>query len=399
MRENVLYAVVTLLACAVVTLFPWLSFQEAKKQALDAESRLALAYARDVRHRADELGRQAESVINRIARLGYVPCSNEARALLYEIDLTSTYLQAIGYVRNGMLVCSSLGDLPTPLGTTFFQTSNGARLYLDVPLGRQTRSALIAIEQNGIAVIAHRDLPLDTWMERSGVSVAVVHLERPKNARPTIARGHIDSNWVGRLGSKGETTFVDRGYVVAIVRSLRIPSVAIAALPLSDVDARTNQIAARLVPAGFVTGLLVAGMLLLLTRRQLSVASALRYALRHNEFFLRYQPLIDLATGRYVGVEALLRMRRRTGELIGPDLFIPIAEETGLITRLTERVIELIEQDTGNFLALHPDFHIAINISSDDLQSEKLLDAIDRFLERSGATPSNLIVEITERLY
>lgn len=397
MRKNVIYVIVTLLAFAATTFLPWLAFQEAQRQALAAESKLALAYARAVRYRADELGRQAESVINRVAQLGYVPCSNEARALLYEIDLTSTYLQAIGYVRNGMLVCSSLGDLPTPLGSTFFRTSNGARLYLDVPLGHQTRSALIAIEQNGIAVIAHRDLPLDTWMEKSGVSVAVIHLERPKSARPAIARGHIDSNWAGRLGSRGETTFVDRGYLVAIVRSVRIPSVAIAALPLSDVHAQTNQIAARLVPAGFVTGLVVASMLLLLTRRQLSVASALRYALRNNEFFLLYQPLIDLSTGRYVGVEALLRMRRGTGELIGPDLFIPIAEETGLITRLTERVIQLIEQDTGNFLALHPDFHISINISADDLQSDKLLYAIDRFFERTGATPSNLIVEITER--
>lgn len=397
MRKNVLYVAVTLLACAAVTFLPWLAFQEAERQALDAESKLALAYARDVRYRADELGKQAESVINRVAQLGYTPCSNKARALLYEIDLTSTYLQAIGYVRNGMLVCSSLGDLPTPLGSTSFRTSTGAILYLDVPLGQQTKSALIAIERRGIAVIAHRDLPLNIWMAKSGVSVAVIHLERPKSARPVIARGHIDSSWVGRLGPSGETTFVDRGYLVAIVRSTRIPSVAIAALPLSDVQAQTNQIAARLIPAGFVTGLAIAGMLLLLARRQLSVASALRYGLRHNEFFLLYQPLIDLATGRCVGVEALLRMRRGTGEMIGPDLFIPIAEETGLITRLTERVIELVEQDTGNFLALHPNFHIAINISSADLQSDKLLYAIDKFLERTGAMPSNLIIEITER--
>ena len=352
-----------------------------------------------VRHRADELGKQTESAINRVAHLGYAPCSNEARALLSEIDLTSSYLQAIGYVRNNTLVCSSLGDLATPLGSTSFALSTGARIYLDVPLGHQTGSALIAIEQDGIGVIAHRDLPLYTWTEKLDVSVAVILLKRPKSASPAISRGYIDSKWAARLGSKSETTFADQGYLVAVVRSIRFPSVAVAAVPLSDVDAQTGEIAARLVPAGFVTGLAVAGMLLLMLRRQLSVASALRYALRHDEFFLLYQPLVDLVTGRCVGVEALLRMRRGTGEMIGPDLFIPIAEESGLITRLTERVIQLIEQDTGSFLALHPDFHIAINISSKDLQSDKLLYLIDRFFEKTGAVPSNLIVEITERAF
>lgn len=240
-------------------------------------------------------------------------------------------------------------------------------------------------------------MPLSTWTAKSGVSVAVIHLERPKDAKPAISRGHIESAWVKHLGTAREITFVEREYLVAIVRSARIPSVAVAALPLDNVRERASAIAARLVPAGFVTGLAIAGVIMLLARQQMSVASALRYALRHNEFFLLYQPLVDLTTGKCIGVEALLRMRRGTGELIGPDLFIPIAEQTGLITRLTERVILLIERDAGGFLAQHPDFHVALNISSDDLRSDGMLRLIDGFLERTGARPSNLIVEITER--
>jgi len=151
------------------------------------------------------------------------------------------------------------------------------------------------------------------------------------------------------------------------------------------------------VPAAALIGLLLAATVLALARQQGSIAAELRRALRRNEFYLRYQPIIELASGRCVGVEALLRWRRATGEQIGPDLFIPVAEQSGIITRLTERVLELVEADAGAYLAAHPDFHVAINLSSADLQSTAIVDLVEGFLRRSGASPSNLIVEITER--
>jgi sensor c-di-GMP phosphodiesterase-like protein len=127
------------------------------------------------------------------------------------------------------------------------------------------------------------------------------------------------------------------------------------------------------------------------------MGAALRSALRRNEFFLLYQPLVDLHSGRCVGAEALLRWRRSTGEVIGPDLFIPVAEQTGLITRITQRVLELIERDAGGFLARHPDFHVGINLSPEDLHSPAIGGYLDRLFERTGARASNLILEITER--
>ena len=397
MRKKLLYFIVALSACAAITLLPWFAFQEARHQAFAEEAKLTLAYARDARYRADEIGFQADKALKLLSRSGATPCSAEARVLMHQIHLTSPYLQGIGFVRDDTLICSSFGDIPTRLGHMSFRTSAGDQLYLDVPVEHDARSALMAVERGGIAVLLHRDLPLATWATKSGVSVAIIHLERPEGASSAISRGHIDTAWVRRLGADRETTFAANGYLVAIVRSRRIPSVAVAAIPIASVHERAQAIALRIVPAGLVVGLILAAVILLLVRRQMSVASALRYALRNNEFYLVYQPLVDLVSGKCVGVEALLRMRRGTGEMIGPDLFIPIAEQTGLITRLTERVISLIEQDAGNFLVRHPTFHVAINISSADLKSDELLLLIDRFLERTGTRASNLIIEITER--
>jgi sensor c-di-GMP phosphodiesterase-like protein len=190
---------------------------------------------------------------------------------------------------------------------------------------------------------------------------------------------------------------MDEGHVVAIVHSSRFLTSALAAVPLAQLSERTYHVALRLVPAGVLAGLLCAGFILLLARRRMSIPSALRNALRENEFFLLYQPLIELESGSVIGAEALLRWRRSTGELVSPELFIPVAEQSGLIAQLTERVFKLVEADAGNYLAAHPDFHIAINLAPADLQTSAVAQHIDGILTRTGACPSNLIVEITER--
>ena len=120
----------------------------------------------------------------------------------------------------------------------------------------------------------------------------------------------------------------------------------------------------RIVPASLFVGLLAAAAVLLLARQQLSLVAALRTGLRRNQFFLDYQPLIDLRSGHCVGVEALLRWRDGAGDLVPPDVFIPVAESSGLIGKLTERVLELVCKDAGHFLSGHPGFHVAINLAS-----------------------------------
>jgi sensor c-di-GMP phosphodiesterase-like protein len=78
-------------------------------------------------------------------------------------------------------------------------------------------------------------------------------------------------------------------------------------------------------------------------------------------------------------------------------LFIPVAEQSGLICRLTDRLLELVERDAGEHLANHPEFHIAINLAPADLHTHAIVARLDTLLARTGARPSNVIVEITER--
>jgi sensor c-di-GMP phosphodiesterase-like protein len=388
--------VLTLLAAALAAGGPpWIALHEARRQAYDAEAGQALNYARDVLHRTDETAGQALDAIEQLRRAGLASCSDAARAAMREIDLTSSYIQAIGYLHGDTIECSSQGGPPVHLGREAFHTSRDVAVYDAVPLVAGGRNPLIGLARDGVIVLVHRDLPLDIWTAVPDVALGVLHLD---GRRAVMARGPVDPAWMFRVGARGETTFVAGDRLVALVRSRRfVTTVAVAAVPARYLHERITATTRRLVPAGLFGGLAAAAAILLLARQRMSMASALRGASRRGEFHLLYQPLIDMRTGACVGAEALLRWHPPTGDHVGPDLFIPVAEQTGLITRMTARVLELVERDAGDFLARHPGFHIGINLSPADLRSGEIVERIDALLARTGARPTNLIVEITER--
>jgi sensor c-di-GMP phosphodiesterase-like protein len=290
-----------------------------------------------------------------------------------------------------------MGQEPFDLGHDFFVTSTGVTFYLHLPSTDSTRPQLMALERDHFVALVHRDLPLGTLTSIPGVSLAVLHLESAPDSAPELAKGHVDRAWLSSLASSKEANFVNEHYLVAATRSTRFRIAAVAAVPIAYLHERTRTLAWRLVPASLLIGLALMLAVASLARQQRSITAALRHAMKRKEFYLQYQPIVELATGRCIGAEALLRWRRSTGEQIGPDLFIPIAEQSGFITKLTERVLELTQEDAGDFLSAHPEFHIALNLSAKDLHSTAIVDLIDKFLRRSGARPSNLIVEITER--
>src|SRR5437764_980106 len=138
---------------------PWLAWREAQHQAYGTEAELTLGYARDVLHRADTAGQQAAAAIGQLAHSGVAPCSPRSEAIMRRITLTSSYIQAVGHVRDGVLVCSSMGNDPLPLGNDAFRASSGYSFYFSPPLDGKA-SPLIAIEKDGYAALIHHDLPL-----------------------------------------------------------------------------------------------------------------------------------------------------------------------------------------------------------------------------------------------
>lgn len=135
----------------------------------------------------------------------------------------------------------------------------------------------------------------------------------------------------------------------------------------------------------------------LLMRRELSLEKALQQALRRGELEVDYQPLVDLATRRCVGAEALVRWRRADGQRVRPDLFIPQAEASGQICAITQRVIELVMQQMAELLRAYPTLYISVNLAAADIAQGRFVEVARQQLASQGVAARQLVWEVTER--
>ncbi len=119
----------------------------------------------------------------------------------------------------------------------------------------------------------------------------------------------------------------------------------------------------------------------------------LRRAIDNNQLELHYQTIIDAKTRKICAAEALVRWRHPSKGLIFPDQFIPIAEETGLITEIGEWVLDSACHEAVRW---PNNVHVAVNLSAVQLRKRDLADVVSRALEKSGLDPKRLELEITE---
>ncbi|WP_342655392.1 EAL domain-containing protein [Pseudomonas sp. F3-2] len=126
-------------------------------------------------------------------------------------------------------------------------------------------------------------------------------------------------------------------------------------------------------------------------RRRLE--SDLRFAIKHGELRLHFQPRFRIADAKMVGAEALVRWQHPERGLIAPDTFIPIAEETGLILALSNWVMEA----AFRYAASWPEpLFVSVNLSPTEFKRGNLVERVQRALHDSGIEPSRVELEITE---
>ncbi len=128
-------------------------------------------------------------------------------------------------------------------------------------------------------------------------------------------------------------------------------------------------------------------------RRRREFESDLGRALERDEFFLVYQPIVNLASGRVTGCEALVRWRQPTAGLRMPAEFIGLAEELGLIAPIGAWVLEEACREAANW---PEDIYVAVNLSAIQLRDPDFCAEIVRILERTGLAATRLQIEITE---
>jgi diguanylate cyclase (GGDEF)-like protein/PAS domain S-box-containing protein len=133
--------------------------------------------------------------------------------------------------------------------------------------------------------------------------------------------------------------------------------------------------------------------------RRLATASALRCALEREEFAVYYQPVVDLATGAMVSAEALLRWHHPDRGLLGPDEFISLAEETGLIVLIVPIGAWVLEQacrELARWQRTEPSMSVAVNLSVRQMLAPDIAGLIADVLRRTRVRPADLCLEMTE---
>ena len=133
----------------------------------------------------------------------------------------------------------------------------------------------------------------------------------------------------------------------------------------------------------------------------IKMANEFKVAIASGQLRLHYQPIISIKSGQILGFEALMRWQHPERGLIPPDLFIPMAEDSGLIIEASRWAVREVCQLIKRLDIVRPDLksvYFCVNMSATDFDEQGFLDAFNCILKGTGTTASRLNLEITERL-
>ena len=131
------------------------------------------------------------------------------------------------------------------------------------------------------------------------------------------------------------------------------------------------------------------------TQQRLRLESSLRTAVRSHELTVAYQPQVTMADATIVGFELLARWSL-DGEPVPPDVFVPMAEELGLIHELGAHVLDIAAESVRAWAGAVADLRLSVNVSGRQIQSRGFVDQLVRLVHTSGIDPARLTLEVTE---
>jgi len=132
---------------------------------------------------------------------------------------------------------------------------------------------------------------------------------------------------------------------------------------------------------------------------RMQLESELHHALENQEFKLFYQPIVTLKSKKIQGAEALLRWHHPTRGLILPEEFLPLAEETGLISQIGTWVVETVCHQLAEWkFPFEPNFYVSINLSVKQCRHVDFKSSLDKIIEATQVPACSLILEVTENV-
>ena len=376
-----------------ILLSVWLAQREAHRQFITEQE----TYASRVLIRTEQVMDQAKGALLQMDALKDAGCSPAHLQEMRRLSYSWRYIQEVLYLDGLTARCSSLENSGKPF--TFPEPDriipSGYRAWYTERNDLGIRRYMAAFASDHHMVIIDPVSFIDVIpFSNSKTQVALISTH---NSRVLASSAPLDQQaWQQIQLQHLETLTKDN--IVYTVRQYPDLQVSImtwsSTLPLSE---RLRHQLMLWLPVGILMSLLASWLIFQVLRRLQSLRQRMLDALNNAAITVYYQPIVSLTDGKVVGCEALARWKQPDGSYLSPEIFIPLAEQTGLITNLTENVVKSVFRDLGKWLSLHPDQHVSINLSVADFHSVVLQTLLHQQMRIWHVQPQQIALELTER--
>lgn len=380
--------VLALLGAALpIAAMAWTSWRVAVQKELDI---LDLVAQRALA-RAGNTFKEAQGALEAIEAAHLPACSDQHIAQMRIVTINVPSIEEIGYFENDVIKCTSWGGTTGTISKSHvdYVTPEGIEVTLRIEpaVSHGDRMTSLHLGHHNALVAPSRFVDI---MLRDGMALALLNDQE----QVISTQNQPDADIVVALATRASRGINDAS-LYSVVKDGGLTAVVLE--PRAAIREKLARELIVLLPIGVFIASFIVGIIVWMSRKRLSPQAELEIAVRKREFVVHYQPIIDLKTHICVGAEALVRWRRPDGTLVRPDLFIPLAEETGLIEPITDQVVEAIIADIGSILVADRTLHIAVNLCAEDVKTGRILEFIEQRLKPAGIRKQQIWLEATER--
>ena len=350
-------------------------------------------YARRLVTAGDLLGDEDTQAIAAVTSDHLPFCSDKEIEFLRDYVFHSAHVRDLGHTKDGKLYCSAgVGKLAVPAPTLAPDISTGGmKLNLSAPLSISSKTTGFVVEENNVALVLNPEA-IHNFEEPPKFFSGFLYDRQANKLTQTFGppvplsmEELVDGKLIERDGVFYKPLCSDTSLVCQVAAESR-----------ADVLARKGFLLVGFLIGGALLGIALALILILFLHRQRSLEAQLHRAIRKAALTVAYQPVVNLQTGRIIGAEALVRWVDESGKLVRPEIFVTLAEEGGYVSKITRLVLTKAMEEMCDLLTTG-NFRITLNITPEDLRDRKFFDLLQHCMQSSGAQPSAIGLELTER--
>jgi sensor c-di-GMP phosphodiesterase-like protein len=341
----------------------------------------------------DASAEEAHSLLNVLKDSPYPICSDAEIDYFRELVFRSQYLKDAGRIRAGRIDCSATTGRPARTVVQFLPAvpnKDGTIAYSNLVPIRDANMKRAGLQMGTGYVVFGSFVPASpaTIPTHFTVTMKDAGSERPHTRAAATPQGkdaYLTTNGTTRVG---DTLYATR---CSVLRSDCVAASTSVAEAFQG--ERSNVMVCAVI--GLLCGMLVGLGISMAQRRSQTMEQRLRRAIRRDELQVVYQPIVNLATGRIVGAEALSRWNDE-GATVSPDVFVRVAEEHGFVGDITGMVVRRALRSFAETLRSRPGFRLSVNVAAADLADPAFLPMLDDTIKRTKVPPKSLAIEITE---